>query len=250
MLFITNIDKSQDDFIATGLFLEPLRATEMEQDRWIVYSPKSPSEPILLRRYYIDWVGSGVTVEGHHTTFFDGKEYNADFSSELREAAQNLMTVVTKESLSTEKLPFFLGPGQQIVQFVQKAVIDLSVTNLADLPDVQAYLDDNEALEIDLGDADNQRLVSERSIGLRATALTVEIESNMLLPIQIDIEDQEIYGAVHLHQQLSKRNFTCTIYTASKTVLQPGMQLKRNLSWQKLGIVQSRSLHVGTIRSC
>ena len=250
LLFITNIAKSQDDFVATGLFLKPSRATDMEQNQWIAYSPEHPTQPILLQRYYIDWVGSGVSGEGHHTTFFDGEEYAADFSRELREAAQNLITVVTKQFLSTENLPFFLGFDQQILQSEQKAVVDLSITRLADLPDVQAYLDDNEMVNSDLGGADNQHLTTGRSISPRASALTVEIEADILLPIQVDIGGLTIYGAMHLHQRLSEKAFACTIYTSSRIILQPGMQLRRDLSWQKLGKVKSCSLHIGTIQSC
>ncbi len=249
LLFIQNVEKFEQDFIATGSLLEGPEIDKWEQ-RWFVYLPNQPSRPISIERYFIDWVGSGTNAEGHHATFFDGKEFVADVTKELRDAAQNIITVVTQQEMPIENQPFFLSTDNQSIYSGYDAFVDLSVNCFADLPDVEAYIDVCKEAESIPAHTYTRPIVSSRSARLRSAALNMPLGENMFLPLSGIIEEQSIYGVVNLQQKMSENRFHCKIYVSGRIVLQPGMNLTRDIRWRILDHLKSRSVVIGTIKSC
>jgi hypothetical protein len=237
---------------SSAIVVDPIRAQDLPEGRWRGRKLTRPERRVRWEILIFTTVSSGTQIGGPIVTYWDGMSFPSETDEVVWSLARNEGLIIVKPSPAPEAEGFFISGDRRAVAVVQDVVVQLDVTSVGDLPDLQANLS-RELVEVSdvnntnptnvrdwfydfdrrnaEGMNESQRRIAEQRL---TEAEQIGFKAGDLLPVAI--EGTETLGILELGEPTGRNEFRAKVRLVSPvSPITPGMRLKRTVRWESAG---------------
>jgi len=143
--------------------------------------------------------------------------------------------------------PHFITVDRRPVCVTHRLDVELAVTRVAELPDLEANLDDLKEVFGAVPDAESPTSLLSLALRNRDDAEMLAFRPGDDLPVALDVEPS-IPGVLRLNGQRGSRDFRADLYLAAPAAsVSPGIRLRRAVRWRSGGRTRELSRVVATV---
>jgi hypothetical protein len=191
-----------------------------------------------------------VSVEAAGLSELICTPYQPDFRGELIKAAENRLEVMFDLEYCEERMPMFLSESREHRPCQYDVVLELEVSDIWSLADVQAYLAFARAFEEGSPFELPQPLRHKHSTELAENAHRICIANDLYLPCEIENGSTTTPGCVYFGQSEPSVTGGATLFLSDPVPIHKGTVLRRTVHWAERRGKEKMSYHsrLGTIQ--
>jgi hypothetical protein len=200
-----------------GVLIDEIRESSFTSGVFEAYLVSDRTQRIVCERpKYI--AGLGTTREGLLVTEFESDLFGRSTIAEKRsetggvyEAAENRIRIITNSDIDDATVPAFLSFNTTSAPVKTRAVIELDVRTLKDLPDVRA-------------------LISTERYLLKNSVVSNPLQRGVTLPVSCSNGQSSYFAALTLQEEAGKERVSSVMYHEAGVLPCVGDVLERSLT--------------------